>query len=52
MERITHTVESDVLVIGGAGAAVMSVVRAHRAGASVALAAKGKVGKSGNTVMV
>jgi succinate dehydrogenase / fumarate reductase flavoprotein subunit len=49
---IAKIVESDVLVIGGAGAAVMSAVRAARLGVSVALAAKGKVGKSGNTVMI
>lgn len=47
-----HTVTSDVLVIGGAGAAVMSAVSALRQGASVALVAKGKIGKSGNTIMV
>jgi succinate dehydrogenase / fumarate reductase flavoprotein subunit len=52
MAHIKHTVERDVLVIGGAGAAVMSAVRAQKAGASVALAAKGKVGKSGNTIMI
>ena len=47
-----QTVTSDVLVIGGAGAAVMAAVSALRQGASVTLAAKGKVGKSGNTIMV
>lgn len=47
-----QTVTSDVLVIGGAGAAVFSAVSAARKGASVVLAAKGKVGKSGNTIMI
>lgn len=47
-----RTATSDVLVIGGAGAAVMAAVSALRQGASVTLAAKGKVGKSGNTIMV
>ncbi len=47
-----HTVTSDVLVIGGAGAAVMAAVSALRQGASVTLASKGRVGRSGNTIMV
>ena len=47
-----HTVVSDVLVIGGAGSAVMSAVSALRQGASVTLVSKGKVGKSGNTIMI
>jgi succinate dehydrogenase / fumarate reductase flavoprotein subunit len=52
MDRVTRITESDVLVIGGAGAAVMSAVRAAREGVSVALVSKGRVGKSGNTVMI
>jgi succinate dehydrogenase / fumarate reductase flavoprotein subunit len=50
--EIARIIESDVLVIGGAGAAVMSAVHASRAGVSVAVASKGKAGKSGNTVMI
>jgi succinate dehydrogenase / fumarate reductase flavoprotein subunit len=47
-----QTVSSDVLVIGGAGAAVLSAVSAARKGASVVMASKGKVGRSGNTIMI
>lgn len=52
MEEIYRVVTSDVLVIGGAGAAVMSAVRAAGNGASVTLVSKGKIGKSGNTIMI
>ena len=52
MKKIDRIIECDVLVIGGAGAGVMSAVRAAEAGASVALVSKGKVGKSGNTIMI
>ena len=50
MER--NIVTSDVLVIGGSGGGVMSAVSALREGASVVLVAKGKVGKSGNAIML
>lgn len=46
------TVVSDILIIGGGGAGVMSAVIAAREGASVAMAVKGKIGKSGNLIML
>ena len=49
---VSKVVECDVLVIGGAGAAVMSAVSALREGADVCLVSKGKVGRSGNTIMI
>lgn len=52
MGKIDRVVASDVLVIGGAGAGVMSAVRAAQSGVSVALVSKGRVGKSGNTIMI
>ncbi|MDR1177226.1 MAG: FAD-binding protein [Spirochaetaceae bacterium] len=52
MKRIAEIYRSDVLVIGGGGAAVMSAVQASRAGARVNLVSKGKAGKSGNTIMI
>lgn len=45
-------VTSDVLVIGGSGAGVMSALAAAKEGASVVMAVKGKVGKSGNAIML
>ena len=45
-------VETDILVVGGAGAAVMAAVEAQACGKSVALVSKGRVGRSGNTIMV
>lgn len=52
MSYADKTVKSDVLVIGGAGAAVMSAISAAKEGAKVILVSKGKVGKSGNTIMI
>lgn len=52
MHNPKHIVNSDILVVGGGGAAVMSSVTAARLGADVVLCAKGKVGKSGNTIMI
>jgi len=45
-------VVSDVLIVGGGGAGVMSAVSAARNGASVSIAVKGKIGKSGNYIML
>lgn len=42
----------DVLVLGGAGAAVMSAVSALRSGADVCIVSRGKIGRSGNTIMI
>ena len=47
-----RTLVCDVLVVGGAGAAVLSALSAARSGADVLLVSKGKVGKSGNTIMI
>ncbi len=49
VEKIYHT---DVLVIGGGGAGVASAISAARTGANVIIASKGKVGNSGNTIMI
>lgn len=47
-----NMVTSDILVIGGSGAGVMGAVAASREGAHVALVSKGRVGKSGNAIML
>ena len=41
----------DVLVLGGGLAALRAAVAARRAGASVAVAVKGKLGRSGGSAM-
>lgn len=46
------TVVSDILVVGGGGAGVMSAIVAAREGASVTMVVKGKIGKSGNLIML
>ncbi|MBQ9942261.1 MAG: FAD-binding protein, partial [Christensenellaceae bacterium] len=50
--KIAKTIKSDVLVVGGGGAGVYAAIEALRSGASVVLASKGKVGNSGNTIMI
>lgn len=50
--KVDTIVNCDVLVVGGSGAAVMSAVSAARKGMDVCLASKGKVGKSGNMIMI
>lgn len=50
-EQYDRLVETDVLVVGGAGAAATAAVAAARGGAKVAMACKGELGKSGNTIM-
>ncbi len=52
MLEISKKVSADVLVIGGGGAACTAAVAAARNGASVLLVSKGKVGNSGNTIMI
>lgn len=47
-----NIVTSDILVIGGSGAGVMSAVAASRKGADVVLVSKGRVGKNGNAIML
>lgn len=50
--KVDKVVITDVLVIGGAGAGVMSAVTAKQQGADVCIISKGKIGKSGNTIMI
>lgn len=47
-----NIIESDILVIGSSGAGVMSAVAAAREGAKVVIVSKGRVGKSGNAIML
>ncbi len=47
-----ETVTCDVLCIGGGGAAVMAAVAAKEAGSDVLIASKGKIGNSGDTIMI
>ena len=44
-----NRIKTDVLVIGGGGAACRAAVEAHDAGASVLMVLKGKIGESGAT---
>lgn len=44
--------ESDVLIVGGGGAAVMSAVVAGAENVSVNVVSKGKIGRSGNLIML
>lgn len=50
--EIEKKVETDVLVIGGGGAACTAAVAAARKGADTVLVSKGKIGNSGNTIMI
>jgi len=50
-ELYDRLIETDVLVVGGAGAAATAAVAAARGGAKVTMACKGELGRSGNTIM-
>jgi succinate dehydrogenase/fumarate reductase flavoprotein subunit len=50
--KVSRTMITDVLVVGGGGAGVYAAVEAIRAGVKVIIASKGKVGNSGNTIMI
>lgn len=50
MVGVERTIETDVLVIGGGGAACRAAIAAHDAGARTILVLKGKLGASGATV--
>jgi succinate dehydrogenase/fumarate reductase flavoprotein subunit len=50
--QLSSIVTTDVLVIGGGGAACSAAVAAARNGAKVAIVSKGKIGNSGNTIMI
>lgn len=52
MFKIVKKIETDVLVVGGGGAACTAAVAAARKGVRVTLVSKGKVGNSGNTIMI
>ena len=52
MLQIRQKVVSDILVIGGGGAACTAAIAAARNGAKVVMACKGKIGNSGNTIMI
>ena len=52
MLQVAETISADVLVIGGGGAACTAAVAAARNGAKVVMVSKGKVGNSGNTIMI
>ena len=45
-------VETDLLIVGGSGAAITAAVAAHKEGVCVAMAVKGKAANSGNMIMV
>ena len=52
MINVSRKITADVLVIGGGGAACTAAVAAARGGAKVVMVSKGKVGNSGNTIMI
>ena len=43
---------TDVLVIGGGGAAITAAIAASKTGVKVLLVSKGQIGNSGNTIMI
>ncbi len=51
MEKVDQTVRCDVLVIGGAVAGMTAAIEARSRGADVLIAAKGRVGRSGNVIV-
>ena len=51
-ENDIRELKADVLVIGGGGAGVMAAIAARKEGSTVLLASKGKIGNSGDTIMI
>jgi succinate dehydrogenase / fumarate reductase flavoprotein subunit len=49
---IGTVIDADVLVVGGSGAALMASSVAASRGAKVVVASKGKIGRSGNAIMI
>jgi succinate dehydrogenase / fumarate reductase flavoprotein subunit len=49
---IDRVYETDVLAVGGGGAGITAAIAARRSGARVTLVSKGKIGNSGNTIMI
>lgn len=45
-------IKTDVLCIGGGGAAITAAISAKNKGARVTIVSKGKIGNSGNTIMI
>lgn len=50
--KVSKTITTDVLVIGGGGSGVYAAIEAVRAGADTVIVSKGKIGNSGNTIMI
>jgi len=50
--RVDRKMTTDVLVVGGSGAAIMSAISAKKNGAKVLMVSKGKIGRSGNAIMI
>lgn len=50
--NVDRIIKTDVLAIGGGGASTAAAVAAYEQGAKVTLVSKGKVGRSGNTIMI
>jgi succinate dehydrogenase / fumarate reductase flavoprotein subunit len=50
--RVEDVKRTDVLVVGGGGAAITAAIAASKAGAKVLLVSKGQIGNSGNTIMI
>ncbi len=52
MDNNLKVIHTDVLCIGGGGAGIMAAISAKKQGARVTLVSKGKIGNSGNTIMI
>ena len=52
MGKDIRFITTDVLVIGGGGGGMMAAIYAKREGVGVTLVSKGKIGDSGNTIMI
>lgn len=50
--KVDKVVKTNILTIGGGGAAVSAAVASCKKGEKVTLVSKGKVGRSGNTIMI
>jgi len=49
---VDRIIKTDILTIGGGGASTAAAVAAYERGTKVTLVSKGKVGRSGNTIMI
>jgi succinate dehydrogenase/fumarate reductase flavoprotein subunit len=50
--QVDRVITTDVLIIGGGGGGIWAAIAASRAGLRSVVVSKGKVGNSGNTIMV